>query len=73
MISRKKAIRTRKGAVNPPQKRFGQTDKRVHRDLYAAIIDHSLSPGTALQEDVARHARLSKYSARVSFLAVNID
>jgi DNA-binding GntR family transcriptional regulator len=56
MISRKKTIRTRKGAVKPPQKRFGQTDKRVHGDLYAAIIDHSLSPGTALQEDALARA-----------------
>jgi DNA-binding GntR family transcriptional regulator len=56
MISRKKTIRTRKGAVKAPQKRFGQTDKRVHGDLYAAIIDHSLSPGTALQEDALARA-----------------
>lgn len=38
-------------SAKAPPKRIGQTDKRVHRDLYAAIIDHSLSPGTALQED----------------------
>lgn len=52
MISRKKKKTTnRKRAAKPRQKRFGETDKRVHRDLYAAIIDHSLSPGTALQEE----------------------
>ena len=32
-------------------KRAGKTDERVHRDLYAAIIDHRISPGTPLQED----------------------
>lgn len=32
-------------------KRAGKTDERVHRELYAAIIDHRISPGTALQED----------------------
>lgn len=56
MIARKNQTRGRRRAVKPPQKRFGQTDKRVHRDLYAAIIDHSLSPGTALQEDALAQA-----------------
>jgi DNA-binding GntR family transcriptional regulator len=51
MTSRKPKPKLRKTPARTPQKRFGQTDKRVHRDLYAAIIDHSLSPGTALQED----------------------
>lgn len=51
MISRKPKPKARKTPAKPRQKRFGQTDKRVHHDLYAAIIDHSLSPGTALQED----------------------
>ena len=32
-------------------KRNGQTDERIHREIYAAIIDHRISPGTALQED----------------------
>jgi DNA-binding GntR family transcriptional regulator len=51
MISRKPKPKAGKSPAKAPQKRFGQTDKRVHSDLYAAIIDHSLSPGTALQED----------------------
>jgi DNA-binding GntR family transcriptional regulator len=46
-----KKTKTRPKAAKPRQKRFGETDKRIHRDLYAAIINHSLSPGTALQED----------------------
>ncbi len=33
-----------------PVKRAGQSDERVHRDLYAAIINHRISPGTPLQE-----------------------
>jgi DNA-binding GntR family transcriptional regulator len=56
MISRKPKAMARRSAAKSPQKRFGQTDKRVHRDLYAAIIDHSLSPGTALQEDALAKA-----------------
>jgi len=32
-------------------KRLGLTDERVHKELYAAIIDHRISPGTPLQED----------------------
>ncbi len=56
MIPRKKKLQARGGAAKPPQKRFGQTDKRVHRDLYAAIINHGLSPGTALQEDALAKA-----------------
>lgn len=31
--------------------RSGLTDKRVHEQLYAAIIDHRIPPGTALLED----------------------
>jgi DNA-binding GntR family transcriptional regulator len=56
MISRKPKANARRSATKSPQKRFGQTDKRVHRDLYTAIIDHSLSPGTALQEDALAKA-----------------
>jgi len=51
MIMRAKKTKSLRSATKPRQKRVGQTDKRVHRNLYAAIIDHSLSPGTALQED----------------------
>ena len=31
-------------------KREGILDARIHRDIYAAIIDHKIPPGTALQE-----------------------
>lgn len=31
-------------------KRAGKADEQVHRDLYAAIINHRISPGTPLQE-----------------------
>jgi DNA-binding GntR family transcriptional regulator len=56
MINRKPKVTATRSAAKSPQKRFGQTDKRVHHDLYAAIIDHSLSPGTALQEDALAKA-----------------
>lgn len=32
-------------------KREGNADERVHDELYAAIINHRISPGTPLQED----------------------
>jgi DNA-binding GntR family transcriptional regulator len=56
MINRKPKVTATRSAAKSPQKRFGQTDKRVHHDLYAAIINHSLSPGTALQEDALSKA-----------------
>lgn len=34
-----------------PVKRPGQSDERVHSALYAALIGHSISPGTPLPED----------------------
>lgn len=34
-----------------PVKREGNADERVHDELYTAIINHRISPGTALQED----------------------
>ena len=40
----------------PPKRRQGQADQRVHRDIYAAIIDHRLAPGAALQEDALSSA-----------------
>ena len=33
------------------KKRNGQLDERIHREIYSAIINHKISPGTALQED----------------------
>lgn len=33
-------------------KRNGILDARIHRDIYAAIIDHKIPPGTDLQESV---------------------
>ena len=35
----------------PSTKRLGLSDERVHKELYAAIIDHRISPGTPLLED----------------------
>lgn len=37
-------------------KRDGQLGESVHRDIYAAIIDHRISPGTALPEDALASA-----------------
>jgi DNA-binding GntR family transcriptional regulator len=34
-----------------PGKRNGNADELIHREMYAAIIDHRISPGTPLQED----------------------
>ncbi|MGQ0485352.1 MAG: GntR family transcriptional regulator [Hyphomicrobiales bacterium] len=34
-----------------PLKRNGNSDAVIHRDLYMAIIDHRIPPGTPLQED----------------------
>lgn len=39
-----------------PVKRAGKSDERVHLDLYAAIINHRISPGTPLQEDALAKA-----------------
>src|SRR5437868_11547742 len=53
MVDRRNAIgRARiKGKAKKFLKRDGQTDERVHHAIYAAIISHQISPGTALQED----------------------
>src|SRR5207302_2547253 len=53
MVERRNAIgRARiKGKAKKVLKRNGQTDERVHHAIYAAIISHQISPGTALQED----------------------
>jgi DNA-binding GntR family transcriptional regulator len=32
-------------------KRSGKSDEAIHREIYGAIIDHRIPPGTALQED----------------------
>lgn len=39
-----------------PVKRRGDSDQRVHDDLYFAIINHRISPGTPLQEDALAEA-----------------
>jgi DNA-binding GntR family transcriptional regulator len=38
-------------AISSKVERSGLTDQRVHAQLYAAIIDHRIPPGTALLED----------------------
>jgi DNA-binding GntR family transcriptional regulator len=42
--------RTAKPAAKASAKRNGVLDERIHRDIYNAIIDHKIPPGTALQE-----------------------
>ena len=37
-------------------KRAGTSDERVHQNLYKAIIDHRIAPGTPLQEDALAQA-----------------
>ncbi len=49
-MPRKSATHQEKGP-GKALKRPGQTDARVHRELYAAIINHRISPGTPLLED----------------------
>jgi len=43
-------------AVKKPVKRRGDSDQRVHDDLYLAIINHRISPGSPLQEDALAEA-----------------
>ncbi len=45
-----------KKAKREGTKRSGLADERVHRELYAAIIGHSIPPGTALLEDSLANA-----------------
>jgi DNA-binding GntR family transcriptional regulator len=44
------------GTARRPVKRDGKTDELIHREIYAAIINHQISPGTALQEDALASA-----------------
>lgn len=46
-----KSIRSEETGAKKVLKRPGQTDARVHRELYTAIINHRISPGTPLLED----------------------
>lgn len=39
------------GKPAPVRKRSGQTDERIHAELYSAIINHQIRPATPLQED----------------------
>jgi len=43
-------------SAQPRVKRAGISDERVHQNLYKAIIDHRIAPGTALQEDALARA-----------------
>lgn len=49
-VVRSKATQKIKSAP-PKVERSGLADQRVHAQLYAAIIDHHIPPGTALLED----------------------
>ena len=49
-------ISAAKKAKREGTKRSGLADERVHRELYAAIIGHSIPPGTALLEDSLANA-----------------
>src|SRR5687767_7061647 len=44
------------GKPEPARKRSGQTDERIHSQLYGAIINHQIRPATPLQEDALAHA-----------------
>lgn len=48
--------RTAKPRAEKPAKRAGTSDARVHQNLYRAIIDHRIAPGTPLQEDALAQA-----------------
>ena len=37
-------------------RRSGQTDEHIYQEMYRAIIDHRIPPGTALQEDLLTSA-----------------
>ena len=56
--SKQKLSATPKGKLRqrPNPKRLGLADERVHKELYAAIIDHRISPGTPLLEDALASA-----------------
>jgi DNA-binding GntR family transcriptional regulator len=54
--SGEKRVARRKGkdVIRDPRTargRTGRSDERVHREMYAAIIDHRIAPGVALPED----------------------
>src|SRR3954468_8852660 len=40
-----------RGAESTRPRRAGAADERVHRELFDAIIDHRVPPGTPLPED----------------------
>jgi DNA-binding GntR family transcriptional regulator len=42
--------------ATPARKRNGQLDLLIHQDIYAAIINHKIAPGMALQEDALAQA-----------------
>lgn len=52
MTLRPKSTATAKAASGTARvKRNGQTDEHVYQDMYRAIIDHRIPPGTSLPED----------------------
>ena len=51
MPANRPSFRKKAKATSPKVERSGLTDQRVHAQLYAAIIDHRIPPGTALLED----------------------
>jgi DNA-binding GntR family transcriptional regulator len=48
--------KARSSTAKKGRKRSGQSDEHVHREIYAAIIDHRIAPGTPLQEDALASA-----------------
>ena len=52
----KPSVVTPGAKTRKPAKRAGRTDELVYGQLYAAIIDHRVPPGTALQEDALASA-----------------
>ena len=56
MAKTTRATKAAKRTTPAPAKRAGTSDERVHKDLYKAIIDHRIAPGTPLQEDALAQA-----------------
>ena len=54
--SKSKAIVQNPVGAGTVRKRHGQTDERIHSDIYGAIINHQLRPATPLQEDALASA-----------------
>ncbi|MBI2720263.1 MAG: GntR family transcriptional regulator [Rhizobiales bacterium] len=50
-MARKSSVEKQSANGGAAPKRHGQSDERIYREIYAAIIDHQIAPGTALQEE----------------------